>query len=333
MLIQAGPFDPIICTSYYAAVDRRFGCYTAAALARVPLQLSSRGRACHSRCADEPAHSRRPLLSRPPDGRPRRRRSLRRRSRRGRRACPRHVAKAIAAELERARFKPERDRVHHLALDQGRRGALASPFSAPARPTTSIAGDSTVGSARRSSSVKSSARRGSPSRRRRTTRRAARRRRSARRCGSRFRATASMPSRRATTAARRARSNWCRRAMPPRSTARNAPPRSPPPKAPRIARDLGNTPPNVATPDWMAARARDDRRPMRGMKATVYDARRAAQAGDGRPARGGRGLEPRAAAGAPRVGTARPASSRWSARASPSTPAASRSSRPPTWTR
>ena len=99
-----------------------------------------------------------------------------------------------------------------------------------------------------------------------------------------------------------------------------------------FARDLANTPPNVATPDWMAAQARALRAPL---------------AGADHGARSRRAAHDAAWAGCSRSATARPtrrgwcvsssaadrAPWRWSARASPSTPAASRSSRRRRWTR
>ena len=103
----------------------------------------------------------------------------------------------------------------------------------------------------------------------------------------------------------------------------------------RLARDLGNTPPNQASPDWMARQARGLRpalgrqdpraRPNRSSSGAKMGGILAVGGGSKNPPRLVR-IDLGTSAGAVR-------SSPWSARESPSTPAASRSSRRRRWTR
>ena len=101
----------------------------------------------------------------------------------------------------------------------------------------------------------------------------------------------------------------------------------------RITRDLANTPPNLATPAWMAAEVRRLAERHGGSGAGA-DGARARAPRHGRDPRRGRRLR-RTRRGCVRMAARQPRARRWrwSARASPSTPAASRSSRRPTWTR
>ncbi len=102
-----------------------------------------------------------------------------------------------------------------------------------------------------------------------------------------------------------------------------------------LARTLGNLPPNICTPTYLAQEAKKLAQQYKLKRAGARAARHG-EARHGRAALGRQGLAPAAQAHRAANTTARPRPASpwcWSARASPSTPAASRSSRRPRWTR
>ena len=92
-----------------------------------------------------------------------------------------------------------------------------------------------------------------------------------------------------------------------------------------LARDLVNTPPGDLSPADLAERARAEAAEV-GVGAEIWDEDALAEQGFGGILGVGKGSSPAAAAGPADLAArrARPARSRWSARASPSTPAACR---------
>ena len=105
-------------------------------------------------------------------------------------------------------------------------------------------------------------------------------------------------------------------------------------EAVHLARDLVNTPPSdLRPPTWPPAA--QEAAGVAGLEVEILDEKQLKKGGYGGIVGVGPGLGEPAAAGEDHLhATPRPRStSPWSARASPSTPAASRSSRPTPWTR
>ena len=168
-------------------------------------------------------------------------------------ALPASTAAAIATELRRARWKAERDRVHHLTVDQGRR-RVAVLGAGPPRDLDRRRFDGWLGKAMQLGLEQRVARLAIAPPAHDETRSAAAAFRVLVRIalsGYRFdafkasdngrppRAVQLLPPRDAVAVYREQRAAAAAAA-----------------EGAALARDLANTPPNEATPDWMAARAR-----------------------------------------------------------------------------
>ena len=108
-----------------------------------------------------------------------------------------------------------------------------------------------------------------------------------------------------------------------------------------LTRDLGNLPGNICTPTYLGETAKRLAREFKSLKVEVLDKKQVEALGMGSFLSVARGSDEPLRfivlrhAGKPAKKAPRPVTARscWSARASRSTPAASRSSRPPPWTK
>ena len=173
--------------------------------------------------------------------------------------CRRRRRQAIATALRRARWKAERDRVHHLTLEQGPRH-VAVLGAGPARDFDRRRFDGWLGKALQLGQEQ----RAGPARDR-----AAGPRRDAQRRGRLPHADAAralgLPLRRLQGRRQRTGRRARVQLLPPRGAAavyrEQRAAAAAAAEGAALARDLANTPPNEATPAWMAARARARSRP------------------------------------------------------------------------
>jgi leucyl aminopeptidase len=181
-------------------------------------------------------------------------------------ALPAPMATAIATELRRVRWKAERDRVHHLTLERGRR-RVAVLGAGPSRDLDRRRFDGWLGKALQLGQEQRASRLAIAPPAHDETRSAAAAFRVLVRLalsGYRFDAFKASDNGRPARAVQ---------LLPPRDAAavyrEQRAAAAAAAEGAALARDLGNTPPNVATPDWLATRARSIAADA-GMKATVY---------------------------------------------------------------